>query len=86
MRSIHGNTSSGGIAAPPTPRGSNMSANTDKAKGKVKQAVGSLTGNESLEQEGKDDEAAGKVKDVLKDVEDKAEELVDEATKVFRRD
>ncbi len=63
-----------------------MSANTDKAKGKVKQAVGSLTGNESLEQEGKDDEAAGKVKDVLKDVEDKAEELVDEATKVFRRD
>ena len=63
-----------------------MSANTDKAKGKVKQAVGSLTGNESLEQEGKDDEAAGKVKDVLKDVEDKAEELVDDATKVFHRD
>lgn len=63
-----------------------MSANTDKAKGKVKQAVGSLTGNESLEHEGKDDEAAGKVKDVLKDVEDKAEELVDDATKVFRRD
>ena len=63
-----------------------MSANTDKAKGKVKQAVGSLTGNESLEQEGKDDEAAGKVKDVLKDVEDKAEELVDDATKVSRRD
>jgi uncharacterized protein YjbJ (UPF0337 family) len=63
-----------------------MSANTDKAKGKVKQAVGSLTGNESLEQEGKDDEAAGKVKDVLKDVEDKAEELVDDATKAFRRD
>lgn len=63
-----------------------MDANMDKAKGKVKQAVGSLTGNESLKQEGKDDETAGKVKGVLKDVEDKAEELVDDAKKALHHD
>jgi uncharacterized protein YjbJ (UPF0337 family) len=63
-----------------------MDANMDQAKGKVKQAVGSLTGNESLKQEGKDDETAGKVKGALKDAEDKAEELVDDARKALHHD
>jgi uncharacterized protein YjbJ (UPF0337 family) len=33
----------------------------DQAKGKVKQAVGSLTGNEDLKAEGQVDETVGKV-------------------------
>lgn len=34
----------------------------DQAKGKVKQAVGDVTGNDKLKTEGKVDEAVGKVK------------------------
>jgi uncharacterized protein YjbJ (UPF0337 family) len=51
--------------------------NKDQAKGKAKQAVGDLTGNEDLKKEGKADEKAGKVKEFLGDVKDKAEDLVD---------
>lgn len=40
----------------------------DKAKGKIKQAIGSATGNSKLEREGKIDEAKGDVKGVAKDV------------------
>jgi uncharacterized protein YjbJ (UPF0337 family) len=34
----------------------------DQAKGKVKQAVGDLTGNDTLRAEGKGDESGGKAK------------------------
>jgi uncharacterized protein YjbJ (UPF0337 family) len=51
--------------------------NKDQVKGKVKQAVGDLTGNEDLKKEGKADEKAGEVKEFLGDVKDKAEDLVD---------
>ena len=40
----------------------------DKAKGKIKQAVGDLTGDKKLKREGEDDERKGKVKGVVKDV------------------
>lgn len=42
-----------------------MSSNSDKTKGKIKQAVGDLTDNDKLRREGKVDEAAGKAKDVI---------------------
>lgn len=45
-----------------------MGANIDKAKGKIKQAVGDLTGNRELKREGQDDETRGKVKGVAKAV------------------
>jgi uncharacterized protein YjbJ (UPF0337 family) len=51
--------------------------NKDQVKGKAKQAVGDLTGNEDLKKEGKADERAGKVKEFLGDVKDKAEDQVD---------
>ena len=51
--------------------------NTDQAKGKVKQALGDLTDNKDLKRQGKVDEAAGKVKKVVKDSGRKMEELVD---------
>ena len=36
--------------------------NKDQAKGKIKQAVGDLTGDKDLTREGKTDEKAGNVK------------------------
>ena len=40
----------------------------DKTKGKIKQAVGSLTGDEKLKQEGENDELKGQLKGAVKDV------------------
>ncbi|MCJ7832159.1 MAG: CsbD family protein [Actinobacteria bacterium] len=61
-----------------------MSANTDKAKGHVEQAIGSLTGDEDLEKEGRIDEHAGKVKDVtdgaIDIVRDKVKKVADRLT------
>ncbi len=51
--------------------------NKDQVKGKVKQAVGDLTGNEDLRKEGKADEKAGDVKEFVEGVKDKADDLVD---------
>jgi uncharacterized protein YjbJ (UPF0337 family) len=55
-----------------------MDGSTDQTKGKIKQAVGDLTGNEDLKKEGKADERAGKAKDFIEDTKDKADDLVDE--------
>jgi uncharacterized protein YjbJ (UPF0337 family) len=44
----------------------------DKAKGRAKEAAGALTGDRELKSEGKLDQAAGKVKDVVDRVADKA--------------
>jgi uncharacterized protein YjbJ (UPF0337 family) len=40
----------------------------DKSKGKIKQAVGDLTGNKKLKREGERDVLKGQVKGVVKDV------------------
>jgi uncharacterized protein YjbJ (UPF0337 family) len=40
----------------------------DKAKGKIKQAAGIVAGDKKLEQEGKIDEAKGKVKGAVEDI------------------
>ena len=47
-----------------------MSGKFDKAKGRVKEAVGALTGDRKLKRQGKVDQAAG-------DVKDASEKLVD---------
>jgi uncharacterized protein YjbJ (UPF0337 family) len=52
-------------------------ANLDEAKGKAKQAVGDVTGNDDMRREGKVDEKAGQAKDKLGDVKDKAENAID---------
>ena len=54
-----------------------MSADTDDAKGRVKEAAGALTGNEDLKQEGKSDQFGAKVKDFAEDAKDKVEGAVD---------
>jgi uncharacterized protein YjbJ (UPF0337 family) len=40
----------------------------DKSKGKIKQAVGDLTGNKKLKREGEMDELKGQAKGAVKDV------------------
>jgi len=40
----------------------------DKGKGKIKQAVGDLTGNKKLKREGERDVLKGRAKGVVKDV------------------
>jgi uncharacterized protein YjbJ (UPF0337 family) len=40
----------------------------NRTKGKIKQAVGDLTGNKKLKREGEKDEFKGQVKGVVKDV------------------
>lgn len=60
--------------------------NVDQTKGKLKQAVGDLTGDKDLKKEGKADEAGGKVKEMVKDAEHKVEELVDKVKDKFSKD
>jgi uncharacterized protein YjbJ (UPF0337 family) len=48
----------------------------DKAKGRTKEALGDLTGDQELKDEGKVDRASGKVKDAVGGVADKAKELL----------
>ena len=49
---------------------------TDDAKGRTKEAVGDLTGDQELKDEGKVDRASGKLKDTVGGVADKAKKLL----------
>jgi uncharacterized protein YjbJ (UPF0337 family) len=49
--------------------------NVDEGKGRLKEAAGSLTGDDSLKNEGKVDRASGSVKDAVGDVADKAKDV-----------
>jgi uncharacterized protein YjbJ (UPF0337 family) len=48
----------------------------DDAKGRVKEAAGDLTDNESLKNEGRVDRAAGSVKDKVGGAADKVKDVV----------
>jgi uncharacterized protein YjbJ (UPF0337 family) len=48
-----------------------MSGKVDRAKGRVKEAVGALTGDRKLKRQGKIDQAAGDVKDATEEVVDR---------------
>jgi uncharacterized protein YjbJ (UPF0337 family) len=48
----------------------------DDAKGRVKEAGGALTGDDSLKREGKVDKASGKLKDAVGNTADKAKDVV----------
>jgi uncharacterized protein YjbJ (UPF0337 family) len=50
--------------------------NTDDAKGRVKEAAGSLTGDDSLKREGKVDQASGKAKSGLDKLTDKVKDVL----------
>ena len=55
-----------------------MSGKTDVAKGRIKEAAGVLTGNETLRTEGKADQSVGKVKQVAEKAVDKVKQTVKE--------
>ncbi len=48
----------------------------DDAKGRLKEAAGSLTGDESLKNEGRVDQASGTVKDKVGDAADKVKDAL----------
>jgi uncharacterized protein YjbJ (UPF0337 family) len=56
-----------------------MAGRIEKSKGKVKEAVGSLTGNKQLESEGKVDRRAGEAKEKIGRVKSKVEEAAEKA-------
>jgi uncharacterized protein YjbJ (UPF0337 family) len=51
-----------------------MSATTDTVKGRAKEAVGVVTNDQGLKEEGRVDEVVGKVKKTVEQVIDKAKE------------
>lgn len=50
----------------------------DQAKGKVKEGVGNLTGDQKLKGEGKADQVAGKVKNTIGSAKDKVRETLED--------
>lgn len=56
----------------------------DKAKGKVKQAVGTLTGDDDLKAEGRADETAGKVETAVGRLSHKAGDAITRAGKAVK--
>jgi uncharacterized protein YjbJ (UPF0337 family) len=55
-----------------------MGGNTKKTKGRVKQAVGALTGDKKLQREGKREERVGSLKNKTEDAADALHDKVDE--------
>jgi len=56
-----------------------MSDKTDQAKGRIKEAVGSLTDDDDLKREGKTDRIAGETKEKVGQAKDKVEDVIDKA-------
>lgn len=50
--------------------------NKDDAKGRVKEAAGSLTGDDDLKREGKVDKASGAVKDGIEKASEKLKDAI----------
>lgn len=63
-----------------------MNMNSDQAKGKLKEAAGILTGDEKLENEGKEDQLAGDAKNFVQGAADKAEEVIDSVKQAVQKD
>ena len=51
-------------------------SNSDDAKGRIKEATGNVTGDKDLQNEGKLDQAEGKVKNGVDSLADKARHLL----------
>ena len=54
-----------------------MSGKTDVVKGRIKEAAGSLIGNDALREEGKTDQAVGEAKQVVQKVADTLKKSVE---------
>ncbi|HEY5480214.1 MAG TPA: CsbD family protein [Verrucomicrobiae bacterium] len=58
-----------------------MGGKTDVAKGRIKEAAGALTGNDSLRAEGRADQAVGKTKQAVQKTVDAVTKAVKKATR-----
>ena len=58
-----------------------MSGKTDEVKGRIKEAVGALTGNDKLREEGQTDQAVGKAEQAVEKVADKVKDAVKKVTR-----
>ncbi|MHB8970762.1 MAG: CsbD family protein [Pirellulaceae bacterium] len=56
-----------------------MGGKTDKVKGRIKEAVGALTGNDKLREEGKTDQAVGKAEQAVQKTADTVKKAVKKA-------
>ena len=56
-----------------------MGGKTDVVKGRIKEAVGALTGNDRLREQGKADQAVGKAKQVVQKTVGKVKKAVKKA-------
>ena len=63
-----------------------MGSTTDDAKGRAKEAVGDLTGNQDLQREGKVDQAGASVKEFAENAKDKAAGVVDSVKAKLSKD
>ena len=54
----------------------NATARSTRLKGKVKQAIGDITGNKDLKAEGKRDEASGKAQEAVGEIRHKAGDAI----------
>jgi uncharacterized protein YjbJ (UPF0337 family) len=54
-----------------------MSGKTDVVKGRIKEAAGTLTGNDKLREKGRADQAIGKTKQAAQKVVDNVKKAVD---------
>ena len=50
----------------------------DEAKGRLKEAIGVLSGNKNLKRQGKVDQVVGKAKDTVDNIRAKADEKVEQ--------
>jgi uncharacterized protein YjbJ (UPF0337 family) len=62
-----------------------MGSNTDDAKGRVKEAVGDLTNDRDLKNEGKADQAGASVKEFAENAKDKVADAVDSVKEKFSK-
>jgi uncharacterized protein YjbJ (UPF0337 family) len=60
--------------------------NPDDIKGRAKEAVGDLTNDKDLKNEGRADRASGKAKEFIDKAEDKAKEFVDDVRDKLHKD
>jgi len=61
----------------PTEKANIMAGKTEQVKGQAKEAVGSLTGNKDLQDDGKTDRQVGEVKEKVGHAKDKVEDAVE---------
>ena len=57
----------------------------DQAKGRVKQAVGDLTGNKKMKAEGQMDEAGGKVEEAVGQLQRKTVAAIEKVSEAVKR-